>query len=106
MLTSGRGGSSGFPNLAQAGAPTFKITHVSDCHRCCGVVVGGTWHLTMSAFDLVPEGGDDRKKGSMQRYGEISSRLERVVGVDELRGGEEAADAFDAYIFQRGHQCS
>ena len=72
---------------------------------CCGVL-RGTFRLTLSAFDLVAEGGDGRKKGSMQRYGEISSRLERVVGVDELRGGEEAANALDACIVQRGYQCS
>ena len=45
-----------------------------------------------TSCDSVAEGGDGRKKGSMQRCGEVSTRLERVVGVDELRGGEEGAD--------------
>ena len=46
----------------------------------------------LTLVDLVAEGGDGRKNGSMQRCGEVSSRLERVVGVDELRSGEEGAD--------------
>ena len=105
MLTSGREGSSGFPNLVQAGSPTFKTTHVSHCHGCCGVL-GGTWRLTLSAFDLVAEGGDVLQEASVD-WRELAVRDARAAFFsDVLRGDEEAADAFDAYIFQRGHQCS
>ena len=104
MLTRGRGGSSGFPNLVQACSPTFKITHVSDCHACCGVL-RGTFRLTLSAFDLVAEGGDVLQEASVD-WRELAVRDARAAFFsDVLRGDEEAADAFDAYIFQRGHQC-
>ena len=101
---------------AAPGSPTWpgRFAHFQDYTRqslsrllsVVGCWGGGTWSLTLSALDLVAEGGDVLQEASVD-WRELAVRdVCAAFFSDVLRGEEEPAHALDACIFQRGHQCS